>query len=156
VKEMTATDILTALIALYGAGLSTLIALREWKARRPDVHVGLSMGTFDACPGNPTDTMVFLVAANAGTKAATLAWMGFVLPNRSRLTLTDPDSNATFPHKLMPEESCQVWIEATRLAEHLKSDGFSDSVKLIGFYKNVVGRVYKSKPFEFGAEESCA
>lgn len=150
----------TLVVAAYAAIVASIVAaynaISEWRSRRPNIKVGISMRAFDPCPGSPTDTMVFLVAANPGSTAVTLGWMGFVLPNRSKLTLTDPESNVSFPHKLLPEESCQVWIEASRLAKHLKSDGFSDNVKLIGFYKDVVGRTYKSKPFEFDVEESYA
>ena len=100
--------------------------------------------------------MVFLVAANPGNKAVTLGWMGVLVPNKGKVTFTDLDSNVRFPHKLLPEESCQVWVEASELATHLKSDGFSGKVKLIGFYQDVVGRTYKSKPFEFDVDVSYA
>lgn len=150
----------TLIVAAYGAILASIVAaynaISEWRLRRPHIKVGVSMSVFDSFAGSPTDTMVFLVAANPGNKVVTVGWMGLVLPNRAKVTLTDPEGNVSFPHKLLPEESCQVWIEASKLATHLRSEGFSEKVKLVGFYKDVIGRTYKSKPFEFDLDDDYA
>jgi len=149
VNEMTATDIVTALIALYGAGLSTLIALREWKARRPDIKVEISEGAVGLPDGGWSGHMIFCNALNRGHKAITLQLVGFQQPNGEQYVIPYPSPYVRFPYDLLPEKSCKVFTPASDLAAYLKSRGYLQKVSLIGFYNDDVGRRYRSKPAIF-------
>jgi len=145
---MTPTDIIVAVVALYGAVLSTIIAIREWKARSPNIKVNLSMG-FYTLGASVSDAQVFLEASNPGEKAVSLSSLGLILPDKTKLAFTEYESHVRFPYEILPESSCKVWMDARRLAQGLRSMGFSGKPKLVGFYGDEVGRIYESKPFEF-------
>ena len=147
---MDATDIMTALVALYGAILSTVVAVREWRARRPTVKVEVSEGRVGGMPGNGwSGHMIFCDALNRGHKAITLQMVGFQLPNREQFVIPYPSPYVWFPYDLLPEKSCKVFTPASDLAKHLKARGFPQKVSLVGFYNDDVGRRYRSKPAIF-------
>ena len=146
--DITATEIITALVAVYGALLSTYIALREWKGRSPNIKVNLSMG-FYYLGASVSDAQVSLDASNPGEKAVSLSSLGLILPDKTRVAFMEDESHVTFPYKILPESSCKVWWDARGLAHGLRSMGFSGELKLVGFYGDEVGRTYESKPFEF-------
>jgi len=113
-------------VAIIGAGVSlyTLI-LRKEKFK---IKVKVTTGFL----GSTSDAMVFLSASNPGQRLVTLSGQGFTLVDKRSLVF--PKTNVIFPYELLPGKSCQIWIEARRIAETLKSYGFSGKVKLIGFY----------------------
>ena len=151
---MTASDIITALIAVYGAVLSTIILVREWKAKRPDIRVEVSLASHQYPSGELSNLKLIVFATNAGEKAVVLSSPGLILPNQNRMWFpeTDPEFDVTFPHQLRPEHPCSAWVDPGEVGRALKSDGFSGKVKLIGFYKDAVGRTHKSKPFKFDTD----
>ena len=148
---MTASDIITALIAVYGAGLSTYIAVREWKAKRPDIRVEVTEGRVQLSLDAWSDHNIFIEARNQGHKAVTLSIMvGFILPDGERWLITRPlGGTESLPYELMPEKRYMVRTPAQKLASELESMGFPDKVSLIGYYDDEVGRKHKSKPTIF-------
>ena len=78
---------------------------------------------------------------------------GFILPDKKRMFLRNPGSDVRFPHVLAPEGSCTVGIDVHELARHLKSEGYGGKIKVVGFYLDQVGRIYKSRGWEFDIEE---
>jgi hypothetical protein len=150
---MDSGDIITALLAMYGAILSTIVAIRDWRARRPKIAVKTSWGLLDLGRGNTSDAMLFVQATNPGQKPVTLSSVGFVLPSQERVFLKEPHGSMRIPCELASESACQVWIGAGELAQLLRSHGFSGTLRLIGFYNDQVGRTHKSKPFKFDVDE---
>ena len=148
------SDVVTALVAVYGAILATYTAVARWREKRVRIHVEVSLGfTVDQLAGS-SEPMVFLSASNPGSKAITLSPWGLALPNRKLLSFHNPlGSDVQFPHELAPETSCRAWVEAKEIARAMKTEGYSDKTKVVGFYRDQVGRTYKSKPFEFDVED---
>jgi hypothetical protein len=146
------TNIIIALVALYGAILSTYTLITQLRRDRFRVRVQISRGIFPLASGNE---MVFLSASNPGQKAVTLDFFGFILPDKQRLLFPNFQSNREFPYELLPGKSCKIWIELTDVVSTLKKYRFTGKVKLRGYYKDQVDNLYKSKPFKFdvGAEE---
>jgi len=139
---------LVALVALWGAALSSYLAYRDWKAKRPRINVTTWLAFLQYPSGGTSEDVVFLEAANPGERTVRLRSMGLVLPDKTRVYFHDPQSEVSFPHELAPEHSCRVSAWATQLAVRLNERGFSEKVKVIGFYDDEVGRTYKSKPYE--------
>ena len=145
--DMTWSDVLTAIVALYGAVLSTIIAIREWRARGPNIKVEVSQGAVSSPTGEWSDHSIFVEARNQGHKAVTLSMVGFILPGGRRWVIPRPlYYYVTFPYELMPETRCMTPTLAQKLATGLESLGFPDKVSLIGYYDDEVGRRHKSKP----------
>ncbi len=147
--DITWADILTAMVALYGAVLSTIILVREWKAKRPNIRVEVSEGTVQIPLGLWSDQSIFIEARNRGHKAVTLSMVGFILPDGDRWAIPRPLGYVTFPYELMPEKRCMVRTPAQKLATELESMGFPDRVSLIGYYDDEIGRRHQSKPSIF-------
>jgi len=146
------TDILTALVALYGAVLATYNFIVQLKGRKASVKVQISQG-FIASPLGASEPMVILSALNVGEKAVTLCEQGFILPNGMRMVYPDPLSDVGFPHELTPGKSCRVWTEAAGFARELKEQGYPGTVKLIGFYRDQIDTTYTSRPYQFAVED---
>jgi len=146
-------DIVTIIVAVYGAILSTYNFLVERRKHRPSVNVKISQGFLSSGAGDVSDLMLFLSASNPGEKAVTLASHGFELPNKKNLVFPRAQSDVTFPCELLPEKGCQVWMPVLDVARALRSEGFSGKVKLVGFYRDQVGRTHRSKPYEFNVDE---
>jgi hypothetical protein len=146
------TEILTTIVAVYGAVLATYTLIAQLRENRSKVNVKISTG-FLAFAEDTSDAMVFLSASNPGQKEVTLSSWGFVLPNKKQLFVPYPQSNVTFPYDLLPSKSCQIWIEAREIARALKSEGFSGKVKLVGFYRDQLDRTYRSKPYKFDVDD---
>jgi len=141
--------------ALIGALLRPLIDDRlERQRKRARINVKISLGSFFQRLAGSSEPMVILSASNPGSKAITLSSWGLALPNRKHLGFPNPlGSDVQFPHELAPETSCSVWVEAKEIARAMKTEGYSDKAKVVGFYRDQVGRTYKSKPFEFDVED---
>ena len=79
---MEIKDLITAIIAIYGATLSTynLIVARTERIRR--VTVTLSWGLTGS--GSAPVTIFLLTAANAGKRPVTIANWHLLLPNKKR------------------------------------------------------------------------
>ncbi len=148
------SDVVTALVAVYGAILATYTAVARWREKRARINVKISLGVISQELAGSSETLVILSASNPGSKAITLSSWGLTLPNRNHLAFPNPlGSDVQFPHELAPETSCRVWVEAKEIARAMKTEGYSDKAKVVGFYRDQVGRTYKSKPFEFGVED---
>lgn len=142
----------TALVALYGAVLSTysLIVARRDKKRR--VSVSLSLGLIGFA-GRESPTVVLIEASNPGDRAVTLQPGMIVLPNGSQVVPKHSNSSVPFPHELPEGKSCTCWIETDELARLLHEQGYRGQVKLIGAFRNALGTQYRSKPIKFSVEQ---
>ncbi|MEW6226591.1 MAG: hypothetical protein AB1700_00635 [Bacillota bacterium] len=149
---MNWTEIITAIVAVYGAVLATYTLVVQLRENRFRVNVKISMGFLVSPLGGTSDTMLFLSASNAGQKVVTLSSQGFLLPNKNQLVIPYPQSNVTFPYELLPGKSCQTWIEAREIARALKLEGIYGEVKLVGFYRDQVDKTYRSKPYKFDVD----
>jgi len=154
-QEAAGTD-WTHYIAIYGALLATAVAVyngvSEWRARRPNVKVKVSLGLL-TFPAGPSDAMIIIEASNPGHKAVTLSSVGFLLPTIGKVFIPGARGDVTLPCELSPESGCRVWIEARECTTRLRQMGLSGEVRIIGFYYDQVGRTYKSKPFKFDVDE---
>ena len=143
-------SIVTALVAVYGAIASTYSLLIRHMEKATRIRVDIKLGFVSFPSGHTSEPMLFLSAANSGGKRVTLASQGFLLPQkRGRLISANPFRSVDFPHELAPGKSCEIWLAARGIAEQLRANGFSGSVKLVGFYRDQVGNEYTSKPYKF-------
>jgi len=139
--------IITLMIAVYGAILSTFTIWDTRHEHKREIRVRLSYG-FSTHP-LAHGLLLINEALNTGRKTVTLSSMGLILPNKKFYTFLQPNSNVSFPYDLPEGKNCSVWIETKELAENLKNEGYSGEVKLIGYYGDAIGGRYKSEPFNF-------
>lgn len=147
------TNIIIALVALYGAVLSTYTLIMNLQKEKFKINVTIAMGFLTLHSGGTSNAMLFLSASNPQQRVTTLSGQGLILPGRKNLIFPSPQSNVSFPHELAPGKSCQIWIEAREIAKSLKSYGFHGKIKLTGFYRDQLNKVYKSKAYKFNIDE---
>jgi hypothetical protein len=89
---MTTTEVVTvvtALVAVYGAGLSTYTFFAKRRESRRLVKVELSRGILGTYP--EVSHVLLLSASNPGNRAVTLEGISFDLPDKRQVVLFKPD-----------------------------------------------------------------
>lgn len=144
-ESLKLTEVITAIVAAYGALLATynVIALRREK--KPQIEITLSSGVRFDTSGQPSKPMLFLKAANRGDRVVTLNSHGVRLPDKTTLYTPVPISDVSFPFELQKDKSCTVYIPLEELERDLRNSGYENQVKLVGIYADMVGRKYRSK-----------
>jgi hypothetical protein len=139
------TAIVAVLITFY-----TVRSQRQEKQQKIQVECSISLLTYG--PGEVSDPVVMLRAKNPGRQTVTLSVSGFFLPQKKTMSFLYPQSTVTFPYELLPEKSCQVWMDLKNFSRQLHEEGFYGEMKLTGFYRDLVGRTYKSKKWKFNPD----
>jgi hypothetical protein len=145
--------IITLLIAIYGALLSTYSVWTARQEHKREVKVELSYGLKTNPISGVSPTLLILSALNTGTKTVTLSSTGLILPRKKYLFFPRPESNVTFPYDLPEGKSCSIWIATEELANDLKREGYSGRIALKGYYRDAIGGYYKSKSVKFNIEK---
>jgi len=145
------------LVAWYGAIVSTALGalqvyrfLVEQKEKKIRVKVKLKLGFMKQGP-TQSETLLFISAVNVGNRPVTLSFPQIRLPD-GKYYMRIPDgseSDATFPHELLPGRMCQAWRAIRKMAEDFKDEGYSGKVKIIGEFRDAADNSYKSEPTDF-------
>ncbi|MCD6317512.1 hypothetical protein J7M02_00405 [Candidatus Aerophobetes bacterium] len=146
---MDYAHIIIAIVAIWGAGLSTYTLIRNIIKEKPRIKVKITFGVL-AQGSHLSPRMLFLEANNVGKPAVTLSSCGLRLPKTANqfLLFIPLGSNKRLPCKLSPWENLTVWMKEASIMQNLKSSGFKNAVKVHGFYKDTVGNLYISKPIK--------
>jgi hypothetical protein len=70
-----------------------------------------------------------------------------------QLILTGAQRYFVFPYELRPGDKCELWQEASKLAEELGKHGYSGKMKLVCQFKDAVDNSYRSKLFPFDIDD---
>lgn len=150
------TEIVTAIVAAYGAILATINLIQQLRQSRPRVKVDIKESLIFPFIGNPTNLgqpfgpVINVTPRNMGQKKVVLYSWGFkVNRNKESFVVTQPSGLVEFPYEFQPDSSCTLWVPAKQLAERLHSRGLSGEVKLAGYVEDAVNRRYKSNPMKF-------
>lgn len=144
-------DIATVLIAIYAAALSTYTFLTNRRKDRPDIVVEVTTDLRGTPP--VINLMVTLNALNVGHRPVTLAVTGFLLPDGQIMDFIRPQIDVEFPHKLVSGERCRAWMEIGNLKANLMKAGYYQKVEVVGYFRDEVNRIYKSKKWEFDTDQ---
>ena len=150
-RNWTAIAAWTALvIALYGAGLSTLqfYDSRAEKARR--VEVSLVFGGTMA-KGVIYQQALLIMVRNPGYQEVSIAGAGVLLPDGGQIYVLDPKA----PSRVSPGDNLQGrWAgqDLVGLCDFIAAKGFNGTVTLIGFCEDGLGVLHKSAPLQFDVQ----
>jgi hypothetical protein len=148
------TQVLVTIAASGGFVLSIYNLILYYSENIPRIDVEISSGVLHSSVlGVIGEPMIFLQAANTGRKTVILDSYWFLLPSDKKAYFLRPFKSVDFPYELSPGRSCQVGTEASGFARQLKTEGFDGEVKLIGIFKDQVGKLFKSKPHIFNISE---
>lgn len=135
----------TDLIAIYAAVVATIVAFHQLRDSLPRVRVYVQTVVPVGCHGAPS-RLIQLRAVNVGSKAVFFESVPSLGDFVVLVPLTWSDS---LPRQVAPGSSCQVFLDASMLADALRKNGSHGKVDLVGKYSDATGRVFRSKPFAF-------
>jgi len=146
-------EIIIALVAVYGAIISTYNLIIHRERTKVRVKIKLSFGFLHYSAGLDSKHSLILEAINIGARPVTISSQGFILPNKRQLICPNPYSNVQFPLELSEGRNCMSWYELKIIADALAQEGFSGIFKLVGFYRDVAANTYMSKPLKFDIDK---
>jgi len=123
----------TAIVAAYGAGLSTYKAWADRTRDKRQIRVTISPGYLTHGP-NLSGEMLILSASNPGHRPVTLTSVGLQLPDKRTMIIPAQEGTAQLPHELNEGNSVTHWMPTREVAAELRRAGFSRKVRLTAFY----------------------
>lgn len=104
------TQIVVAVVALYGAFLSTLNAVQNWKRDKIRIRVNLSWGLFSSSGTNKKGYIIEIF--NPGEKLIYIQSIIAPLPNKEKMFYAKPIYDKILPSELKPQKKISViWEE---------------------------------------------
>lgn len=144
---MNTSEVITLMIALYGALLSTFVFVAERLDQRPRVRVSANLGFMVGLSGSEGN-LLFLEAVNVGRVEVTLSSWSFLLPDSRKLIFPMFPQRVSFPFELAPGKSCTVYVPLKLISEGLVSEGLAKGTHLIPQFMDQTGKVYLGKYIE--------
>jgi len=150
---MDTSAIITAIVAIYGAALSTYIFITNLRQRRRQLTVTLTKGFRTSAQGL-SPPMFIITVANPGNRAVSIDTPYIELPDRATLVWLEPLSDVRFPYELEEGKNCHVWAEIEEVTGELVKKGHSGTVKLTAKVRDRTGKIYSSrKPLTLDLDE---
>lgn len=150
-------DVALALIALYGAILSTFNWRQAVKRDRRQLRVKLesAIPVQDDEFGN---TYIKLTATNSGHRTVSVTSLRLELENKSHIPLSMAASHWMFPATPLPAalsdgQSAQAFISYRALAEALIASGRTSRTKIIAVCEDSVGNIFKGDTWEVDPDQ---
>jgi hypothetical protein len=137
-------QIITAIVAVYGAVLSTLNLLNIRKEKKRQLFVKMSYGWL-TLPRGLSDPKLLIEVANPGYRRVTIQPSYIRLPHGEKLVFPWPTAEVRFPHELLEGKSCSLWVEEAEVKRSLKEKGYSGKVKLQAEVYDQTGKNYRAK-----------
>jgi len=150
---ITWRQIITAVVAVYGAIMATVTFLLRRKEKQRHLKVKFSNG-FTPFGQNLGELMLIIEVSNPGYRDVTINVPRIILPDRKSVVFPNPQSDVHFPHKLEEGTKCMVWTEMKELAQNLERNGYTGIIKINADVDDGSGRRYKSmKPWKLNIDK---
>jgi len=120
--------IIATIIALYGAILSTILAIHELRKGKPRIRVSASHGYLYDASGKPSEPVVLIEAVNVGSGKVALTGVGWLNRDGSKQHLISTYPPRVLPQDLEERKSCTVAYACRWFREK------PDHVKVVGVY----------------------
>jgi len=142
--SISSIEIITALVAVYGAALSTIIFIKDQNKHKRKVTIKLSNGFLTSDRGL-SDPMLIFEIANPGQKSVTLVGPKITLPDNKSMFFPEIGSIVRFPATLEEGKSIQAWIKISDLKAELVRCGYKGTIKLNYSIDDQTGKTYNGK-----------
>lgn len=148
-------ELLGWLVALCALLFSIYTYFDGKKGSKTRLRVKFTSGVLTYVRGELSEPMIFLEAANIGSKSVIINTPNLKFKRKDGgILLTKYGSYKRFPHELNPGESTVAWYELRPLARSFKEAGMSGKVSLDGSFTSQVGDVYKAKkPYQLDVDD---
>lgn len=141
------SKIITALVAIYGAILSTVIFISRHSEKQRKLNINFSTG-FLTYTHDLSEVMLFITISNPGNRDVTITLPSILLPDGKTVVFPNPQSEVNFPHRLKEGTKCRMWTDMKDLATQLKENGYRRTIKIKAQIEDGSGRTYKSKAWK--------
>ena len=150
---ITWDKIIIAIVAIYGAIMSTITFFSKHKEKQRQLKVSFSNG-FTPYGDNLGGLMLIITVSNPGFRDVTINVPRLILSDKKTVVFPNPQSDVRFPHKLEEGTKCIVWTEMKELAQNLKRNGYNGVIKIDADVEDGAGQTYKSeKPWELDVDK---
>jgi len=137
-------QILTSLVAFYGAILSTVIFVVKRKENQRQLNIKITNG-FLPMLNDVGKLLLFIEVYNPGNRKVLIQIPWIFLPDRKTFVFPNPQSDVTFPYMLQEGSNCRIWIEMKTLTNQLKREGYTGRIKIKAGVRDGAGKEYISK-----------
>lgn len=145
---MSPFEWLTAIVALYGAILSSIVFISQRMRFRRTLKVILRIG-FSIVSGEAPQTILVLEVRNPGNRAVTLTSFCYELADGQYLYILKPLTGVTMPYELGDSKSCSFSSPTLEASRALLEKGYAGVVKLRGIVSDGSGLTFRSKYLKF-------
>lgn len=143
---MSQSEIITLIIAIYGAVLSTIIAIREFTKDKRRVKV-VCRYAFAFPPGsNETLKFISISVVNTGHRPIQINQAGIMLNDGNGITqLESKIGKIPLPKKLEDGESLEIMFDADKIEQALKNHENKKAKFTKAYVSDAEGNRYTSK-----------
>jgi len=142
--NISITELLTGIIAIYGAVLSTVIFTKEQQKSKRQIRINMKFG-FLTFTNGISPQMLLIEIINPGLKPVTINGPQLRLPDGRSLIMPIPNSNIKFPYELGEGKSVHTWIEVKDLKDTLLNFGYIEQVKIKAVVMDQTGKEFYSR-----------
>jgi len=140
-----ALAIVTAVVAAYGAVLSTVAILQNRRKSQRRLVIGLSHGLLTFGP-RLSDDHILISVANDGVLPVTVRSIGIRLPDGKTAIIPPDQGEFRAPYELAPGQGGNFWVSTNEFLASLKEKGYRGQVRIRGVVGDAVGTQFISKP----------
>lgn len=143
-------ELITTILATWGAILSTVVAIQQLQEnrRRLKVEINISLVGY----GNAVEKYLSLQSSNISKRPISLSSYGLLLPDRKKYW-RENESPYQFPTQLTDGQATTIWMKWEDVLNKLKEEGYKGKIKVRGFFDDVTGKRYLSKKYALNLEK---
>ena len=150
--NLTANELITAAIAIYGALMATFTFATQQIDKRKKIRVTISLGFAAFRRDTPID-VVSIEAANFGNVPVHLSKCQFNFPSSKEKMMAVFKYDKNFPITLNPGESIVAMLESEKFVQLAKSQNLPNEILVNGEYSNKGNGIFRSKNEKWKIDE---
>ena len=139
-------SLIIAIVAVYGAGLSTYNFILDRRDKQRKIKVDLSYGFPVSHNMELMDDALVITVSNPGNRQVTINTPSIRIPDGKKIFTPHPNSNVSFPHTLDEGKNCIVWFPLKEVKYTLSENGYRGKVKMVAQCTDQVDNIYESEP----------
>lgn len=141
-RNISIIDIIVAIIAFWGAALSTIIFIRDIIKSKSKIELSI----YKVVQEHPTKkTLLTYTIVNLGSKSITLYSPNIQLPGGLVEFSYDVKGDIEFPYTLKRGKNIFVWSSYDELIKDIRAEGYEKKTHVISVVEDQIGNIYKSK-----------